>query len=80
MPAHRTVQTALLVKTNDVIARDWEELHRDTPPGGLRLALPTKNGGSVDLAGTRRMGSRGLPRTASSAASQTSSPRSSPAP
>ena len=50
MPAHRTVQTALAVKVNDVVARDWEEIHRNTPPGGLRLAIPTKRGGWVDLA------------------------------
>lgn len=50
MPAQRTVQTALLVKTADVVQRDWQELHANTPPGGLRLAIPTRDGGWIDLA------------------------------
>jgi hypothetical protein len=50
MPAHRTIQTALLMKVNDVVAKDWEEIHADVPPGSLKLAIPTKRGGWVDLA------------------------------
>jgi hypothetical protein len=50
MPAHRTVQTALLMKVNDVVAQDWKDQHADTPPGSLRLAIPTKKGGWIDLA------------------------------
>jgi hypothetical protein len=50
MPAHRTLQTALLMKVNDVVAQDWKDQHADTPPGGLRLAIPTKKGGWIDLA------------------------------
>lgn len=50
MPAHRTVQTALLMKVNDVVAKDWDDQHKDVPPGGLKLAVPTKDGGWIDLA------------------------------
>ena len=50
MPAHHTALTAMLVKVNDVVAKDWEEIHRNVPPGGLRLAIPTAKGGWIDLA------------------------------
>jgi hypothetical protein len=49
MPAHHTVKTALLVKTQQVMAQDWKELHQNTPPGELRDAIPYK-GGWIDLA------------------------------
>lgn len=50
LPAHHTALTALMVKVNDVVAKDWEDVHKGTPPGALRLAIPTKRGGWVDLA------------------------------
>jgi hypothetical protein len=50
MPAHNTVKTALLVKAYEVQQQDWEEIHRTVPPGGLKDAIPTKDGGWIDLA------------------------------
>lgn len=50
MPAHNTVKTALLIKTQQVVAKDWQQIHSDVPPGGLKLAIPTKKGGWIDLA------------------------------
>jgi hypothetical protein len=50
MPAHRTIQTALLMKVNDVVAQEWQEVHANVPPGSLKLAVPTKRGGWIDLA------------------------------
>jgi hypothetical protein len=49
MPAHRSAQTALLVRLNDVMAQDWEDLHKGLPPG-LGLAIPDGKGGWVDVA------------------------------
>jgi hypothetical protein len=49
MPAHRTAQTAFLIQVNNVVSKDWQEIHKDAPPG-MRLAIPTKSGGWVDLA------------------------------
>lgn len=57
MPAHHTALTAYLIKVNDVMAKDWEDLHKGTPPGSLRFAVPTKDGGWIDLA---RYGPYGL--------------------
>jgi hypothetical protein len=50
MPAHRTVQTALLVKVNDVVSKEWTQEHADVPPGSLKLADKTRKGGFVDFA------------------------------
>lgn len=50
VPVHRTAQATLLIKVNDVVSKDWKELHADTPPGTLRLAIPTAKGGWIDLA------------------------------
>lgn len=50
MPAHHTALTALLVKVNDVMAKDWKEIHANVPPGSLKFAVPTKDGGWLDLA------------------------------
>lgn len=50
MPAHHTVKTALLIKAAEVVQQDWEEIHKNTPPGGLRDAIPTADGGWIDLA------------------------------
>jgi hypothetical protein len=49
MPAHRTIQTALLIKVSDVVAQDWADQRRNLPPGGLSLAVPTEGGGWLDL-------------------------------
>lgn len=50
MPAHHTALTALLIKTNEVMSKDWDAMHADAPPGGLQLAVRTDDGGFVDLA------------------------------
>jgi hypothetical protein len=50
MPLHHTALTATLIKVNDVVAKEWQAEHADTPPGTLRLAQRTKKGGFVDLA------------------------------
>ena len=50
MPAHHSALTALLVKVNDVVAKDWETQHANLPPGNLRLAIPNGKGGWIDLA------------------------------
>lgn len=50
MPLHRTAQTALLIKTQDVVAKQWADEHKDVPPGSLRTAARTKDGGFVDFA------------------------------
>jgi hypothetical protein len=49
MPAHHSALTSLLIKTNDVVAKDWQDLHADVPPGGLKLATQGGKGGWVDL-------------------------------
>jgi hypothetical protein len=50
MPAHHTALTALLTRVNDVMSKDWQEIHSKVPPGSLKYAIPTKNGGWLDLA------------------------------
>jgi hypothetical protein len=52
MPAHHTALTALLVRTNDVVAKDWQDIHRPAKglKGGLQLAIPNGRGGWVDIA------------------------------
>jgi hypothetical protein len=49
MPAHHSALTSVLIKTNDVVAKDWQDLHADVPPGGLKLATKGGKGGWVDL-------------------------------
>jgi hypothetical protein len=67
MPAHRSAQTALLVRLNDVVAKDWEEIHKDVPPG-MGLAIPNgKDGGWVDIARYTPYGLAARSRRASSA-------------
>jgi hypothetical protein len=58
MPAHRTAQTALLLKVNETVAKDWQAEHAGTPPGSLRLAIPTRTAAGSILRGTRRGDSR----------------------
>ena len=50
MPMEHTALTAALTQVNDVVAKDWEEIHANVPPGGLKFALPTEKGGWVDVA------------------------------
>lgn len=50
MPAHNTVKTALLLKTQQVLQNDWKQIHANTPPGSLRDAIPNGKGGWIDLA------------------------------
>jgi hypothetical protein len=50
MPTQRTVQTALLAKTAQVVSAGWQEDHDNVPPGSLKLAIPTAKGGWLDLA------------------------------
>lgn len=50
MPLHNTAKTAFLLKVNEVVEQDWNEIHKDTPPGGLRDAIPNGHGGWIDLA------------------------------
>ena len=50
MPAHHTAKTALLQQASQAMEKDWEEIHRDTPPGNLRFAIPNGKGGWVDIA------------------------------
>jgi hypothetical protein len=47
MPVHHTALTALLVKTQDAMAKAWADEHADTPPGSLRLDPRNKSGGYV---------------------------------
>jgi hypothetical protein len=49
MPIHNTVKTALLVKTAEIVQKDWEEIHKNTPPGSLKNAIPNGKGGWIDL-------------------------------
>jgi hypothetical protein len=49
MPAHRSLQTALLTRLNEVVAKDWKEIHQGVPPG-MGLAIPNGKGGWVDVA------------------------------
>jgi hypothetical protein len=49
MPAHRSAQTALLVRLDRVVQKDWEQLHKGVPPG-MGLAVPNGKGGWVDIA------------------------------
>jgi hypothetical protein len=32
------------------LAQEWQEVHANVPPGSLKLAVPTKRGGWIDLA------------------------------
>lgn len=48
MPAHHSALTAFLVRVNDVVQKDWEEIHRGAPPG-MAMAIPTKDGGWRDI-------------------------------
>ncbi len=50
MPAHRSIQTALLIKTSEVVAKEWEAAHADLPEGSLRYGIRRKDGGVVDVA------------------------------
>jgi hypothetical protein len=49
MPAHRSAQTALLVRLDRVVQNDWEQLHKGVPPG-MGLAIPNGKGGWTDVA------------------------------
>jgi hypothetical protein len=49
MPAHRSLQTALLTRLNEVVAKDWKQIHQGVPPG-MGLAIPNGKGGWVDVA------------------------------
>lgn len=50
MPAHNTVKTAVLMQMQQAMANDWQEIHKNTPPGNLRYAIPNGKGGWIDLA------------------------------
>lgn len=50
MPVHHTIVTAGLLKLSQNLQADWDAQHKDLPPGSLKLALPTADGGWVDLA------------------------------
>jgi len=50
MPLHRTTTTAFLLNVEKAYNQEWEDQHKDTPPGSLRYALPTGKGGLVDVA------------------------------
>jgi hypothetical protein len=50
MPVHNTVKTSLLIAAQQTMAKDWAQVHSDTPPGGLRFAIPNGKGGWIDLA------------------------------
>lgn len=50
MPAHHTTLTALAVATGRTYQQDWEQMHSNVPPGSLKFAIPTKDGGWLDLA------------------------------
>jgi hypothetical protein len=51
MPAHHTLKTALLVKSQQAFNEQWQEAHRPVAglQGSLGEALPTKDGGWVDV-------------------------------
>jgi hypothetical protein len=50
MPAHHTVKAALLQQASKSMQQDWEDIHKDTPPGNLRFAIPNGKGGWIDIA------------------------------
>lgn len=50
MPAHRTTQTALLIKSAQIFQQEFVEAHASAPPGSLRYAHRTAKGGYVDIA------------------------------
>ena len=50
LPAHHPVKTAVLQQTAQVVQQDWEDIHKDTPPGNLRYAIPNGKGGWIDVA------------------------------
>ena len=50
MPVHHTVTTALLLQAAQVVDADFQAAHKDAPPGSLRYAQRTKDGGYVDIA------------------------------
>lgn len=50
MPVHHTVATAFLLNVEKAYHQEWEDQHKDVPPGGLKVAVPRKDGGLVDVA------------------------------
>jgi hypothetical protein len=56
LPAHHPVKSAVLQQTAAVTQKDWEEIHRDTPPGNLKYAIPNGKGGWIDIARYTPMG------------------------
>lgn len=50
MPAQHTAVTALLTKIDQVVEKDWQQLHSNVPPGDLKLAIPNGDGGWLDIA------------------------------
>jgi hypothetical protein len=50
MPVHHTTLSALAAQVGLTYQKDWEQMHKDVPPGSLKFAIPTAKGGWVDLA------------------------------
>jgi hypothetical protein len=50
MPLHRTATTSFLTMVSRTVQKEWEQANADAPPGGLKYAVRTKDGGFIDIA------------------------------
>jgi hypothetical protein len=50
MPVHHTTATALLLRTEGVVDKEWQQQHKNLPPGSLRFGAVEPGGGIVDFA------------------------------
>jgi hypothetical protein len=50
LPAHHPIKNAVLQQTATQVQQDWQDIHKDTPPGNLKFAIPNGKGGWIDLA------------------------------
>lgn len=50
LPAKHPVLASLLASVEQTMKEEWAEQHKDAPPGDLRYAIPTGNGGFLPLA------------------------------
>lgn len=50
LPVRHPLKTAVAARTGEAMMAAWEAEHENTPPGSLRYAIPTADGGWLDLA------------------------------
>jgi hypothetical protein len=50
LPVHHPVKASLMASLEQTMRDDWDEMNKDAPPGTLRYAVRTPDGGYLDLA------------------------------